>query len=192
MDAGDGGEDGEDEDGRGGGRRKRTQNVMGNIRNYDIDQLDAQPKTDVIPVSRSLYFLFSFTGQLSFRTDELKEERRSRQTRKFPQEHVTAAAALVVSRLVFKWNPTDWDDLRELLIHVISDHSRRHPVFCKYIGCGPRTNKKERNKVEIKRCCQQCWPGDSLGDMRVDFVQQFTGDPCVSKLRKTNTNTNQR
>lgn len=35
-------EDGEDEDGRGGGRRKRTRNVMGNIRNYDIDQRDAQ------------------------------------------------------------------------------------------------------------------------------------------------------
>ena len=39
---GDGDEDGEDEDGRGGGRRKRTGNVMGNIRNYDIDQIDAQ------------------------------------------------------------------------------------------------------------------------------------------------------
>ena len=45
VDAGDGDddcEDGEDEDGRGGGRRKRTRNVMGNIRNYDIDQTDAQ------------------------------------------------------------------------------------------------------------------------------------------------------
>jgi len=72
VDAGDGGEDGEDKDGRGGGRRKRTQNVMGNIRNYDIDQLDAQPKTDVIPVSRSFYFLFHFSGHLSFRTDKRK------------------------------------------------------------------------------------------------------------------------
>ena len=35
-------EDGENEDGRGGGRRKRTRNVMGSIRNYDIDQTDAQ------------------------------------------------------------------------------------------------------------------------------------------------------
>lgn len=45
MNAGDGDdddEDGEDEDGRGGGRRKRTRSVMGNIRNYDIDQTDAQ------------------------------------------------------------------------------------------------------------------------------------------------------
>ena len=67
VDAGDGDDDdddgGEDEDGRGGGRRKRTRNVMGNIRNYDIDQKDAQTQNRRRNSTLSSFISFVFADK---------------------------------------------------------------------------------------------------------------------------------
>ena len=151
MDAGDGGEDGEDEDGRGGGRRKRTQNVMGNIRNYDIDQLDAQAKN-----RRNSCFTFSFIFlfwilwlfKLSCRRAERKREEGDRHG----NPHRNTSRSLLRSRVLFRagtrpigtgypgvTNPRD-----------VGSFATTSRSSVNTLAVVPETNKKERNKAENK------------------------------------------